>query len=209
MIIDEVVTGFGRTGRPFGIDHWGVVPDIMATGKGLSSGYTPIAATIAHEKVYDAIYGSSRSFTHGHTYGGNPLSCAVALAVQDYIEDHDLISQCATMGSQLLSQLMPLENMAIVSRVHGKGLLIGVEFAADKEARTPFDPDLGVTAMVVDRALEKGVLIMPGAPGLEDGVAGDHIAISPPFTIEESEIRRIAEVLTEVIQEVSRHLGYA
>ena len=209
MIVDEVVTGFGRTGLPFGIDHWGVVPDIMATGKGLSSGYTPIAATIAHERVYDAIYGSSSSFTHGHTYGGNPLSCAVALAVQDYIEDRDLISQCAAMGSLLLSQLLPLKDLPIVAQVRGKGLLIGVEFTADKAERTPFDPALGVTSMVVDRALDKGVLVMPGAPGLEDGVAGDHIAISPPFTIEESEVGRIAEVLTEVIQEVSEHLGYA
>ena len=208
MIIDEVVTGFGRTGVNFGIDHWGVVPDIMATGKGLSSGYTPIAATIAHEKIYDAIYEKSTSFVHGHTYGGNPLSCAVALAVQNYIERHDLVSQCARMGDLMLEKLTPLHDIPIVGDIRGKGLLTGIEFVADKEKRTPFDPEQKVTSMVVNLAFEKGVLVMPGAPGLVDGVAGDHIAISPPFTITESEVLQIVDVLKETIEAISKQLGY-
>jgi adenosylmethionine-8-amino-7-oxononanoate aminotransferase len=208
MIIDEVVTGFGRTGVNFGIDHWGVVPDIMATGKGLSSGYTPIAATIAHERIYDAIYKKAPNFVHGHTYGGNPLSCAVALAVQNYIEAHDLVSQCDQMGTLMLERLMPLQESPIVGEVRGKGLLVGIEFVADKEKRAPFEPSKGVTAMVVDRAFEKGVLVMPGAPGLIDGVVGDHIAISPPFTLNEAEVFQIVDVLKEVIGEVATQLGY-
>ena len=208
MIIDEVVTGFGRTGVNFGIDHWGVVPDIMATGKGLSSGYTPIAATIAHEKIYDAIYEKSTAFVHGHTYGGNPLSCAVALAVQSYIEKHDLVSQCARMGDLMLEKLRPLHDIPIVGDIRGKGLLTGIEFVADKEKRTPFDSEQGVTSMVVNLAFEKGVLVMPGAPGLVDGVAGDHIAISPPFTITESEVLQTVDVLKETIEAVSKQLGY-
>jgi adenosylmethionine-8-amino-7-oxononanoate aminotransferase len=208
MIIDEVVTGFGRTGVNFGIDHWGVVPDIMATGKGLSSGYTPIAATIAHEKIYDAIYEKSTSFVHGHTYGGNPLSCAVALAVQNYIERHNLVSQCARMGDLMLEKLRPLHDIPIVGDIRGKGLLTGIEFVADKEKRTPFDSEQGVTSMVVNLAFEKGVLVMPGAPGLVEGVAGDHIAISPPFTITESEVLQTVDVLKETIEAVSKQLGY-
>lgn len=208
MIIDEVVTGFGRTGVNFGIDHWGVVPDIMATGKGLSSGYTPIAATIAHEKIYDAIYKKAPNFVHGHTYGGNPLSCAVALAVQNYIEAHDLVSQCDQMGTLMLERLMPLQESPIVGEVRGKGLLIGIEFVADKEKRMPFEPSKGVASMVVDLAFEKGVLVMPGAPGLVDGVAGDHIAISPPFTVNEPEVFQIVNVLKEAIGEVATQLGY-
>ena len=208
MIVDEVVTGFGRTGVNFAIEHWDVIPDIMTTGKGLSSGYTPIAATIAHEKIYDAIYEKSTAFVHGHTYGGNPLSCAVALAVQNYIEKHDLVSQCADMGNLMLEKLMPFHELPIVGAVRGKGLLIGIEFVADKEKRTPFDVSKGVTSMVVDRAFEKGILIMPGAPGLIDGVAGDHVAISPPFTITESEVLQIVDVLKETIEEVSASLGY-
>jgi len=208
MIVDEVVTGFGRTGRNFGIEHWGVVPDIMSVGKGLSSGYTPIAATIADEKIYNAIYNSSTSFVHGHTYGGNPLSCAVALAVQEYIETHDLVTQCARMGELMLEQLMPLQGLPIVGEVRGKGLLIGIEFVADQENRTPFDPAQGVTGMIVDSIFEKGVLVMPGAPGSVDGISGDHIAISPPFTITESEVNQIVEVVKNSIVEVSAKLGY-
>ena len=208
MIVDEVVTGFGRTGLNFGIDHWGVVPDIVATGKGLSSGYTPIAAAIVKEEIYEAISGSPTGFTHGHTYGGNPLSCAITLAVQDYVERHDLVSRCATMGDSMLKKLSTLERSPIVGDVRGKGLLIGIEFVADKARRTPFEPTKGVTSMVVDRAFDKGVLVMPGAPGLVDGVSGDHIAISPPFTVTESEVTRVVDVLEETISEVAADLGY-
>ena len=204
----EVVTGFGRTGRNFGIDHWDVVPDIMATGKGLSSGYTPIAATIAHEKVYDAIYQKSPAFVHGHTYGGNPLSCATALAVQNYIEEYNLVEQCARMGKLMLEKLKPLEGVPIVGEVRGKGLLIGIEFVADKATRAPFDVSQGVTAMMVDAIFEKGVLVMPGAPGLIDGVEGDHIAISPPFTIDEEQVQQVVDVVGESIVNAAARLGY-
>ncbi len=208
MIVDEVVTGFGRTGLNFGIEHWDVVPDIMATGKGLSSGYTPIAATIAHEKIYDAIYQKSPSFVHGHTYGGNPLSCATALAVQNYIEKHDLVAQCARMGELMLKKLKPLEELPVVAEVRGKGLLIGIEFVADKATRAPFDVGLGVTSMMVDSIFDKGVLVMPGAPGLIDGVEGDHIAISPPFTINEEEVHQVVDAVRHSIKENATRLGY-
>ena len=208
LIVDEVVTGFGRTGKPFGIDHWGVVPDIMATGKGLSSGYTPLAATITHEKIYQAIYKQENHYVHGHTYGGNPLSCAVGLAVQEYIEQHGLIAQCGVMGDLMLAEMKVLEDSPIVSIVRGKGLLLGVEFVADKNTLEPFDQGLGVTGRMVDRAFDKGVLIMPGAPGLIDGVRGDHIAISPPFTIDAAQVRQVVGVLKEVVDEVAVELGY-
>ena len=203
MIVDEVVTGFGRTGRNFAIEHWDVVPDIMATGKGLSGGYTPIAATVVQERIYDAIHAPGTGFVHGHTYGGNPLSCATALAVLNYVEKHDLVKRCARMGDLMLEGLKSFENLPIVGEVRGKGLLAGIEFVADKEKRRPFDPAKGVTGMVVEKAFDKGVLVMPGAPGLIDGVAGDHIAISPPFTVKSTEVRRIVEVLRDVILEVA------
>ena len=207
MIVDEVVTGFGRTGTDFGIQHWDVVPDIMATGKGLSSGYTPIAATIAHEKIYDTIYGKASAFVHGHTYGGNPLSCATALAVQEYIAANDLVSRCAEMGDLMLEKLLPLQELPHVAEVRGKGLLIGIEFVADKTSRAPFDPAIGVTSRIVDRCFDKGVLIMPGAPGLVEGTSGDHIAISPPFTIDESEVQTAVDVIGESVAEVFEEEG--
>jgi adenosylmethionine-8-amino-7-oxononanoate aminotransferase len=208
MIVDEVVTGFGRTGLNFAIEHWDVVPDIMATGKGLSSGYSPIAATLVHERIYDAIYQKETHYVHGHTYGGNPLSCAVALAVQNYIEDHNLVERCARMGDLMLEQMKALEALPIVGEVRGKGLLLGAEFVADKETRAPFAVERGVTAMVVNKMFDRGVLIMPGAPGLIDGVAGDHIAVSPPFTINAAEVKETVDVMREVILEVGEELGY-
>ena len=206
LIIDEVVTGYGRTGANFGIDHWGVVPDLMATGKGLSSGYTPIAATIARGEIYESIYETAPAFVHGHTYGGNPLSCATALAVQEYVENHRLVRRCAKMGEVMLEQLQPLTELAMVRAVRGRGLLCGVEFTADKERGTPFDPSLGVTGRVVQEAFDRGVLIMPGAPGPLDGVNGDHVAISPPYTVTEDEVGRIARVLREAVEAVERTL---
>ena len=206
MIIDEVVTGYGRTGVNFGIDHWGVVPDLMATGKGLSSGYTPIAATIARDEIYETIYETAPAFVHGHTYGGNPLSCATALAVQEYVESHDLVRRCAEMGDLMLEQLQTLTDLSIVRTVRGKGLLCGIEFAADKDRGVPFDPVLGVTGRIVKEAFDRGVLIMPGAPGPLDGVNGDHVAISPPYIVTEDEVGRIARVLREAVETVEQTL---
>ncbi|SVC69836.1 uncharacterized protein METZ01_LOCUS322690, partial [marine metagenome] len=120
----------------------------------------------------------------------------------------DLVTQCARMGELMLEQLMPLQDLPIVGEVRGKGLLIGIEFVADQENRTPFDPAQGVTGMIVDSIFEKGVLVMPGAPGSVDGISGDHIAISPPFTITESEVNQIVEVVKNSIVEVSAKLGY-
>ena len=180
----------------------------MATGKGLSSGYTPIAATIAHERIYDAIHSKSISFTHGHTYGGNPLSCAVALAVQNFIQKHNLVSRCAEMGKLMLDKLRDLQNLPIVGEVRGKGLLIGMEFVANKDKGTPFDASKDVTSMIVDSAFDRGVLVMPGAPSLVNGVSGDHIAISPPFTINEDDVYVVVNVLRDAIEETSKRLGY-
>ena len=210
LIVDEVVTGFGRTGTHFGIEHWqGVVPDIMATGKGLSSGYTPIAATLVRDEVYDGIYKKQSHYVHGHTYGGNPLSCAIALAVQNYIEDHDLVARCKKMGDLMHEQLLPLMDSPIVSAVRGgHGLLNGVEFCKDKASGEPFDPQQGVTAAVVNKVFDRGVLIMPGSPGMIDGVNGDHIAISPPFTIDEEQVAQTATTVAQAIGEVARELGY-
>ena len=210
LIVDEVVTGFGRTGTNFGIEHWqGVVPDIMATGKGLSSGYTPIAATLVRDEVYDGIYKKQNHYVHGHTYGGNPLSCAIALAVQNYIEDNDLVARCKKMGDLMHEQLLPLMDSPIVSAVRGgHGLLNGVEFCKDKASGEPFDPQQGVTAAVVNKVFDRGVLIMPGSPGMIDGVNGDHIAISPPFTIDEEQVAQTATTVAQAIGEVARELGY-
>tara|TARA_B100000029_G_scaffold470024_1_gene508463 strand:+ start:15 stop:350 length:336 start_codon:yes stop_codon:yes gene_type:complete len=111
------------------------------------------------------------------------------------------------MGEVMLEKLRALESSPIVGDVRGKGLLIGVEFVADKTTRIPFDPAKKVTAMVVEAALERGILVMPGAPGMVDGVAGDHIAISPPFTITEDQVDEVVRVLKESVDEVANRVS--
>jgi len=112
------------------------------------------------------------------------------------------------MGDLMLEKMKPLENSPLVSAVRGKGLLTGVEFAKDKTTGEPFDPQEGITAAIVNRVFEKGVLIMPGSPGVIDGVNGDHIAISPPFIIDAEQVETIAGVIAEVVGEMERELGY-
>ncbi|MBT4609686.1 MAG: aminotransferase class III-fold pyridoxal phosphate-dependent enzyme, partial [Gemmatimonadetes bacterium] len=171
-------------------------------------GYTPIAATVVSERIYEAIYAKQTHYVHGHTYGGNPLSCAVALAVQDYIAEHDLVANCRRMGDLMLEKLQPLLDCPIVGAVRGKGLLTGVEFVADQKTREPFAVDRKVTAAVVDAVFDRNVLIMPGAPGLVDGAAGDHIAISPPFTIDEQQVDATVLAVTEAVEETAQSLGF-
>jgi adenosylmethionine-8-amino-7-oxononanoate aminotransferase len=112
------------------------------------------------------------------------------------------------MGELMLEKLRDLQDLPIVGEVRGKGLLIGMEFVTDKEKGTPFDVSKDVTSMIVSSAFDKGVLVMPGAPGLVNGVAGDHIAISPPFTINEDEVSIVTDVLRDAIEATSQRLGY-
>lgn len=138
FIADEVMTRFGRTGKNFGIEHWSVVPDIMACAKGMSDGYTPLDAAIAKEEVYEAF--SKTGFQHGFTYGGNPLSCAIGVAVLDYIVQNNLVHRVEEMGKRLMKKLSELYKHPTVGDVHGKGLLTGIEFVKDQETKEPFEP---------------------------------------------------------------------
>ena len=207
FIVDEVITGFGRTGKNFGIDHWQVVPDIIATGKGLSSGYTPLAAVIAHERVYKAFLNGSKNFLHGHTYAGNPLSCAVGLAVLEYMEKDNLIERAGQAGSILMKALERLRDIPIVGDIRGKGLLIGVEFVKEQSSKAPFGRELKVAESVVQRCFEKGLVIVPGIPGNVDGERGDQLQITPPYIIEEKDIERIASIIEESIIGVQQELN--
>lgn len=207
MIVDEVITGFGRTGRNFGINHWDVTPDIIVTGKGISSGYTPLAAVIAHEIIYEAFVKGSGNFAHGYTYVENPLSCAVGLAVQQYIEKNDLVERSARIGSLMLEKLSGLGELPMVGDVRGKGLLLGIEFVKDKKKRTPFERELQVQEKIVDRCFEKGLILVSGVPGNVDGIVGDQIQITPPYIITEEVMDKSIDILEESIIEVQDGLG--
>jgi adenosylmethionine-8-amino-7-oxononanoate aminotransferase len=202
LIVDEVMSGVGRTGKNFAVDHWGVVPDMIVGCKGLASGYTPIYCVVTKEEVHAAIKQGNGTFVHGHTYSQNPLSCSIAGAVLDYIRDHDLVNQCAARGAYLLKKLTSLHKHPIVGDVRGLGLMAGVEFVRNRETREPFDPALKLNALVGNRAFEKGLITYPGGGGA-DGVRGDHLLLAPPFVITEEQIDRLVEILDEAIAEVS------
>jgi adenosylmethionine-8-amino-7-oxononanoate aminotransferase len=206
FIADEVMTGMGRTGKNFGIDHWNMVPDMIVVGKGLSSGYTPIAAVIAREEIHQAIEKGSGSFIHGHTYSQNPLSCAIACAVIDYLLKHDLINQSARMGESFLQALKSLERHGFVGDVRGKGLFAGIEFVRDKKTKEPFDPKLRLNAMIGNRAFEKGLITYPGGGGA-DGIRGDHLLLAPPFIITKEQIDEMVRILDQTFTEAAKELS--
>ncbi len=202
LIVDEVMSGVGRCGKNFAIEHWGVVPDMIVGSKGLAGGYSPIFSVVTTEKVHTAIKEGNGAFVHGHTYSQNPLSCAVASAVLDYIRDHDLVARSAAMGAYLLQRLQRLYRNPIVGDVRGLGLMAGVEFVADRNTRRPFAPQLKLNALITNRAFEKGLIVYPGGGGA-DGVNGDHVLLAPPFVITEAQIDRLVEILDESISEIT------
>ena len=203
LIADEVMTGVGRCGRNFCLDHWGVVADLIVTAKGLSSGYTPIGAVIVKEDIHKAIQEGSGSFVHGHTYSQNPLSTAIAAAVIRYIEEHKLVERSGKMGAYLLQKLQDLLPLDIVGDVRGLGLFAGIELVRDKRTKATFDPALKVSAKVAQAAFANGLITYPGSGGA-DGINGDHILLAPPFVIERDQIDELVAILGDAIGTVQK-----
>lgn len=206
LISDEVMTGMGRTGKNFGIDHWNVVPDMIVVGKGLASGYSPIYTVVVKEAIHTAIKEGSGVFIHGHTYSQNPLSCAIGCAVMDYLAKHDLISKSARRGDYLLKALQTLYRHELVGDIRGKGLFAGIEFVRDRKTKTTFDPKLRLNAQVAGRAFEKGLITYPGGGGA-DGVNGDHLVLAPPLIIQEKDIDAMVTILDETFSEIFKEVA--
>jgi adenosylmethionine-8-amino-7-oxononanoate aminotransferase len=200
LISDEVMTGLGRTGKKWGLDHWGVKPDIIATAKGLAGGYLPLGATMASDRVYEAF---GEPFAHGHTYGSHPVVCAAGAAVLEYTVKHRLVERSAENGKYLHRKLADLYDHPSVGNVRGMGVFAGVEFVRDKETKEPFDPKLRFNGRVVDRCFENGLLVYPGS-GTVDGVRGDHIQVAPPLVVDKGQIDEIVELLDRSIGEVEK-----
>jgi adenosylmethionine-8-amino-7-oxononanoate aminotransferase len=206
-ISDEVLCGFGRTGKIFGVDHFGVTPDLMAVGKGLSSGYAPLGAVLLHEKIYDGFRRGSRQVRHSHTFAGIPISCAAGLAVLRYIRANDLIRRSAEMGRYLYEAAARLSRHEIVGEIAGgKGLLLGIELVKERKTKEPFAAKLGLSAWVVKEALAEGMNLLPGSGGCADGINGDRIEISPPFIVTTQEIDIIVNTLDVVLGRVQESL---
>lgn len=206
FIADEVMTGIGRTGKMFAIEHWGVVPDMIALGKGMSAGYTPMAVTLVSDRVMEPILNGSKSIMAGHTYSANPQSAAVSLAVLDYIERNEVVRQAEENGQYLLSQLTAMaDQFSLIGDVRGKGMLLGLEFVKNSSTKEPFPLMLGVTSRIIERAFQKGLLVYPASGGI-DGVAGDSIILSPPLTIQKEEIDKLVHILEDTIREIELEL---
>lgn len=206
FIADEVMTGVGRTGKMLAMEHWNVVPDLVALGKGMSAGYTPIAATIVSDRVMEPIRKGSNSVMAGHTYSANPLSAATSLAVLDYLKEHRLMETCEAKGAYLRKKLEQLaENQPLIGEVRGKGLLLGLEFVADRATKRCFPLELGVTERAVRKALQYGLLIYPASGGI-DGIAGDAVIVAPPLTISSEEMDQLISRLESALQELAQEL---
>ena len=183
FIADEVMTGFGRTGKMLACEHWGVEPDIVTFGKGMSGGYTPIAATAMTDKVIEPIMNGSKSIMGGHTLSANPLSCAISLAVLDYVEKHHLPERAEKIGEYLINALQKRkERFSFIGDIRGKGLLIGIEFVVNQQTKEPFPLSIPVTNEIIKLGMKQGIILYPAAAGL-DGVSGAAIIIAPPLTI--------------------------
>ena len=204
LILDEVITGWGRTGSKFAIDQWDVVPDMICTGKGLGSGYAPLAATIIHENVVRAIEPSGRSI-QGFTYGGSPLSCAVGDAVLSYITEKGLVERSAQVGAELHERAQRLLELDMVGDVRGQGMLLGVEYVTDRETGGPFPRSARVCETITDRAFANGLVTCP-ISGVADGVDGDATVFKPPLTTPQEDVIKMLGILEDTIQQVEQEL---
>ncbi|HET7235886.1 MAG TPA: aspartate aminotransferase family protein [Actinomycetota bacterium] len=191
LIADEVMTGFGRTGRWFALDHWGVRPDILTAGKGTTSGYLPFGFAACSGDVFETV--RSTGFVHGFTWSHNGVGAAVAHAVLGRLREGDLVRASAEKGERLLKDLgAALVDSPVVGEVRGLGLMIGIELVSDRSTKAPFARAEQATERVVAAARELGLLLY-SSTGHVDGHDGDLVMIGPPFVISEEECDLLVE----------------
>lgn len=201
LIADEVMTGMGRTGKPFAVDHWGVTPDMLTFGKGAASGYAPLGGVIVGPRVIETFERGSGAFQHGFTYQNHPVSMAAGNAVLDVLEQQALFARVPIAGRELFAALEPLKAHSHVGDVRGLGLLVGIEFVKDKNTCEPFPRDENIAGKIFQAAMEQGVLTYP-TQGCVDGVNGDHILLAPPFIITSEECQIAARAIADAMKKV-------
>ncbi|MBI5066465.1 aminotransferase class III-fold pyridoxal phosphate-dependent enzyme [Candidatus Woesearchaeota archaeon] len=202
LIIDEVMSGMGRTGQKFAYQNYDIKPDIVVTAKGLSNGTLPLSALICTEKIHETIKNGSGELVNGFTWSGHALSCAAGLAVMEYIENNNLVKNCEKMGVYLKKQLKQLYKYPFVGDVRGKGLLLGLEFVKDKKTKTPFDAKEKFCYKLKQKCMNNGLLIYP-SQGCIDGYSGDCMLIAPPYIINEQDADKIVELLDQSFKEIN------
>jgi len=200
LIIDEVICGFGRTGRRFGHQHYGIRPDIVTMAKGITSGYLPLAATAVRREVFEAFRGTEEydHFRHVNTFGGNPAACALATRNLEIMEEEDLPARSARMGERLRDELRGIDERPNVGQVRHKGLLFGIELVEDRDSREPAAPEK--VASVIAGCKKRGLIV--GKNG--DTVAGFNnvITLAPPLVVDEDDVGFIARTLKEAVSDL-------
>ncbi|HLH71789.1 MAG TPA: aspartate aminotransferase family protein [Chloroflexota bacterium] len=201
FIADEVITGFGRTGKMFALDHWKVLPDVVSFAKGVTSAYIPLGGILISKPVAEAIQSlpPDQPWMHAYTYSGHPVACAVALKNIEIIEREGLVAHAAEMGARLIKGLEALQSLPIVGDVRGLGLMAAVELVKDKASREAFPASLKVGPRVLAAGRARGVLYRN---------RGDVLEMAPPLIISENQVDLIVNVLGESIQEVAKQLEY-
>ncbi|SFH62202.1 aspartate aminotransferase family protein [Albimonas pacifica] len=207
LILDEVMTGAGRTGRFLGCEHWGTRPDIVVMSKGLGAGYAPLGAMIVDEKLVDPVLDAG-GFAHGFTYAGNPLACAAGLGVLDELARQDLCTNAQTMGEALMARLHGLmQKHELIGDVRGKGLLTAFELMADRVTKAPLPAHLNAHQRLVDLAYERGLIVY--SRRTRDGTEGDHILVCPPLILEPAHLDEIVEGLDASLTALAEDLAPA
>lgn len=189
LIADEVLTGAGRTGTWTALEAYGVLPDLMTLGKGLSGGYLPLSAVAAPRRIVDTIAAGSGALAHAQTFSHNPVACAAGLAAVRHIRRHKLVERCARLGEYLFNRLESVSDLPAVGDVRGRGLLAGVEFVEDKVSRRPFPRSLHFAEAFTENAQDEGLVVWPNVG--HAGGDGDLAMLAPPFTVTEQEIDEI------------------
>jgi adenosylmethionine-8-amino-7-oxononanoate aminotransferase len=195
------MTGMGRTGKPFAVDHWNVMPDMITFGKGAASGYAPLGGVIAGPRVVEAFQHVSGAFQHGFTYQNHPVSMAAGNAVLDILEEQALFARVPAASRELFAALEPLKEHRHVADVRGLGLLAGIEFVKDKNTRAPFPREENIAGKIFQVAMDEGVLTYP-TQGCVDGTDGDHILLAPPYIITEEECHIAARAIAVAMKKV-------
>jgi adenosylmethionine-8-amino-7-oxononanoate aminotransferase len=195
LIFDEVITGLARTGRMFAAETFSVTPDILCAGKALSSGIMPLGSMIAREDMADAFFGPAEAelqFAHGHTYAGNPLACAVGIAVIDEILERDLCRKARDLGDYLAGKLEDLKPLGIVREIRGKGVLRGVELVEDASTNRPFPPGRKLGPLLQRTALQNGLIMR---------IDQDWFALCPALIAEPSDIDEMVALIEKSLKD--------
>ena len=199
LIADEVITGFGRTGKWFAMEHWGVTPDMMTFAKGITSGYWPVGACVATDRVFSEFQGGPETtFPHGFTYGAHPAGGAAGLANVGIMEREDLPGNSARMGAHMLDRLDGLRDHAIVGDVRGIGLMCVVELVKDKSTKEPFTAFPTGVKLLKDHLANNGMLTRVG---------GNFVFLAPPLTVTKQEVDEMVDMVEASITYVESQLG--